>query len=172
MGAENPVRQGAGTYGDGMQMRAAAEGDRAFIVEMARLASSLEGRHPVPDADAPVVLAVLPGDDDVAVVAVDGDGSPVGAAWSHAHKPALLVDDDGRTVPEVILAVVPPARGRGIGAALLDAVADATRPSRSALSLNVHLLNPAVRLYIRKGFRVAGAGRGWYGVAMRRELDR
>jgi hypothetical protein len=36
--------------------------------------------------------------------------------------------------------------------------------------LNVHLRNPAARLYTRTGFRVAGKGRGWFGVAMTREL--
>jgi hypothetical protein len=39
------------------------------------------------------------------------------------------------------------------------------------LALNVHLRNPAARLYTRSGFRVlAGKGRGWFGVAMTRRL--
>jgi hypothetical protein len=42
--------------------------------------------------------------------------------------------------------------------------------SVSALALNVHLANPAARLYMRSGFRIAGAGRGWFGVAMVRAL--
>jgi hypothetical protein len=38
------------------------------------------------------------------------------------------------------------------------------------LSLNVHLRNPAARLYTRTGFEVAGKGRGPFGVAMVRTL--
>lgn len=40
------------------------------------------------------------------------------------------------------------------------------------LTLNVHLLNPAVRLYARTGFRAEVRGRGWYGVAMSRPSAR
>ncbi len=70
------------------------------------------------------------------------------------------------------MAVVVQARGRGVGTALVEALA-ARAPRRfSALTLNVHLLNPAARLYARTGFRVAGAGGGWFGVAMSRPLRR
>ena len=64
------------------------------------------------------------------------------------------------------------ARGRGIGGELLAAVAAEAPESFTALALNVHMRNPAARLYMRSGFRVAGNGRGWYGVAMVRPLDR
>jgi len=39
-----------------------------------------------------------------------------------------------------------------------------------ALTLNIHLRNPAARLYSRTGFSVAGADRGRLGVAMIRPL--
>jgi GNAT superfamily N-acetyltransferase len=154
-----------------MLIRAAVDGDRAFVVEMARLACSLEGRHAVPLAGEPEVAALLPGPADVTLVVVNEAGARLGAAWCHTHAPPLLLGEDGRPVPEVVLAVCPPSRGRGIGTALLDALADTARPAAAALCLNVHLLNPSVRLYIRTGFRVAGQGRGWYGVAMLRTLD-
>jgi len=52
-----------------------------------------------------------------------------------------------------------------------DALAEeAGGRSLPALTLNVHLRNPAARLYTRTGFRVAGAGRGWFGVAMIRHV--
>jgi len=38
------------------------------------------------------------------------------------------------------------------------------------LSLNVHLLNPAVHLYVQTGFEVAGRGRGLFGGAMVRAI--
>ena len=39
-------------------------------------------------------------------------------------------------------------------------VQEATRRYFTALALNVHLRNPATRLYMRTGFRVVGPGRG------------
>jgi GNAT superfamily N-acetyltransferase len=150
-------------------LRPAGVRDHGFIVEMARLACSLEGRHPVPPADAPEVLGMLPSDDTVAVVASDADGGVLlGAAWCHVHAPPLLLGEHGQPLPELVTAVRPEARGRGTGTALVEAVADAVS---GPICLNVHLLNPAVRLYVRTGFRVAGQGRGWYGVAMRRDRD-
>lgn len=68
------------------------------------------------------------------------------------------------------MAVVEEERRKGIGAAMVDAVAEAAK-CFSALALNVHIRNPAAHFYTRTGFRVAGMGRGWYGVAMSRPLS-
>jgi ribosomal protein S18 acetylase RimI-like enzyme len=68
------------------------------------------------------------------------------------------------------MAVTKAARGRGIGTALVEALVAKAGQDTDALTLNVHLRNPAARLYIRTGFVVAGQGRGPYGVAMRRLL--
>ncbi len=75
--------------------------------------------------------------------------------------------------PEICMAVAPGQRGRGVGTALLRALLDqADRDGRAVLVLNVHLRNTAaLRLYMACGFRVAGAGRGWFGVAMARAAD-
>ena len=54
------------------------------------------------------------------------------------------------------MAVREDARGRGIGGELLAAVAAEAPESCTALALNVHMRNPAARLYMRSGFRVAG----------------
>jgi ribosomal protein S18 acetylase RimI-like enzyme len=68
----------------------------------------------------------------------------------------------------VCIAVVLGYRGRGVGTRLLRALLDeADRHDVHALVLNVHLRNSAaLRLYMACGFRVAGAGRGWLGVAL------
>lgn len=153
-----------------MQVRPSQPTDRPFLIELARLACALEG-HPLPAGGDPEVLAILPGQTDAVVVATDDAGQPIGGAWWHLHSPPLVRDAGGQAVPEVVMAVLEVARGRGVGAALIEAlVQEASRRSVSALALNVHLANPAARLYMRTGFRVAGAGRGWFGVAMVRAL--
>ena len=152
-----------------MQLRRAKPQDRPFLVEMARLACALEDR-PLPAPGASEVLALLPGP-DAAIVATDDDGRPLGAAWWHLHEPPLLRDAKGEPVPELVMAVVEAERRKGIGAALVDALAEEAAKHFSVLALNVHIRNPAARLYTRTGFRVAGAGRGWFGVAMSRALE-
>ncbi len=95
---------------------------------------------------------------DAGVVAITTDGARLGAAWYRlfsAEEPGfgfIAVD-----VPELAMGVVPEARGRGIGGALLDALlALAREQGFRALSLAVDRQNPARRLYERKGFRDAG----------------
>ena len=154
-----------------MNLRLAQAEDRAFVIEMARIACTLDGR-PVPSADAPAVVALLPGAADVAVIAVDDDGELVGAAWWHIHNPPLIVDADDEPLPELAMAVVTHRRREGVGTALVEALARHAAQRYDALTLNVHLRNPAaVGLYVQTGFKVAGAGRGWYGVAMMRSLQ-
>jgi GNAT superfamily N-acetyltransferase len=150
-------------------LRRAEAADRPFLIEMARFACTLADR-PLPSPSDPDVLATLPGEADGALVACDSSQQPVGAAWWHVHEPPLLRDADGRTLPEMVMAVVEHARGRGVGTRLIEALIGEAARHHRLLTLNVHLLNPAVRLYVRSGFRVAGAGRGWYGVAMSRSL--
>ena len=79
--------------------------------------------------------------------------------------------DHGAALPEMAMAVIDSMRGQGVGTALIDALAREAANHYSTLTLNVHLRNPAARLYTRAGFRVEGKGRGWFGVAMSRELS-
>ena len=151
-----------------MKVRRARPEDRTFVVEMARLASTLEGR-PLPAADDPAVLALLPRETDLTLLATD-DARPVGAVWWHLHEPALLRDDADEPLPEMAMAVVEARRREGIGTALVESLAQEAARRYEALTLNVHLRNPAVELYMRTGFSVAGAGRGPFGVAMSRSL--
>lgn len=160
--------------------RDAHAGDEEFLVEMARQASAkgdwgvdeprVSDKHLIPDAAAPVVCAVLPPCVETAVIATSDTGRWVGAAWWHWHQPPLLVDANGEPLPEMLVAVVEDERGAGIGTALIEALADKASRRFTAIALNVHLRNPAARLYTRTGFRVAGQGRGWFGVAMKRDL--
>ena len=156
--------------GAGAQIRPAQPQDLHFIIEMARLSCTLEGRAS-PAPDDPDVIAVLPSQTDAAFVATDDEGGAIGAAWWHFHDPLLICDVNGTPLPELVIGVLDEARGQGIGTRLVNALVDeAARREFSALTLNVHLRNPAARLYMRAGFRVAAAGRGWFGVAMSRRL--
>jgi GNAT superfamily N-acetyltransferase len=95
---------------------------------------------------------------DTAVIALVG-GFPVGAAWYRlfgAERPGYGFVDE-RT-PELAIAVVPSARGKGVGSALLAALlARAREAGYPSISLSVDRNNAgAIELYQRHGFsRVA-----------------
>jgi len=87
------------------------------------------------------------------------DGFPVGAAWYRLFKSSRpgygFVDEK---TPELAIAVVPNARGRGVGSAMLDALLDRARASGyPAVSLSVDRRNGgAIHVYEQHGFeRVA-----------------
>lgn len=95
---------------------------------------------------------------DVGVVAVAA-GEPVGSCWARVfdrRDPGYgFVADD---VPELSLAVLAPARGLGIGRALLTACVDRVRSGGSpGVSLSVESGNrAAASLYRSVGFRTVG----------------
>jgi ribosomal protein S18 acetylase RimI-like enzyme len=97
---------------------------------------------------------------DAGVVSVDDDRR-LGAAWYRL----FTRDQPGygfvnEVTPELTVAVVGDARGKGIGTALLDTLLERGRQvGFEAISLSVEPDNPAVRLYERAGFtRVGGSG--------------
>ena len=93
--------------------------------------------------------------DDVAIIAEDA-GVPVGATWRRLYSEiepgyGFLSAE----IPEVSIGVRAEWRGHGIGSALLTALGeDARRSGVAALSLSVEHGNPALRLYVRQGFRI------------------
>jgi ribosomal protein S18 acetylase RimI-like enzyme len=129
----------------------------------------------MPDAGpGPVALYVKawgrPG--DTAVIAID-NGFPVGAAWYRLfsdRRPGFGFVDE--STPELAIAVVPSARGRGIGSALIDALsARAREAGHRAISLAVDSTNDgAIDLYRRHGFETVDE-RG-DSVTMRADLTR
>jgi ribosomal protein S18 acetylase RimI-like enzyme len=91
---------------------------------------------------------------DTAVVAID-DGFPVGAAWYRLfakERPGFGFVDE-RT-PELAIAVVPSARGKGVGSALLGTLLVRAREAgHTTISLGVDRANEgAIELYERHGF--------------------
>lgn len=78
---------------------------------------------------------------------IEHDGTPVGRLYvdvrrTHAH----LID----------IALLPQARGHGLGTALLMALQDYARERSIGLALFVEIYNPAQRLYRRLGFTDIG----------------
>ena len=148
-----------------MQIRSGRDHDRTFIAEMARLASVIEYR-PLPRPDAIEVIEMLPHTNDAVLVATDGPGNPIGATWWYFSEPPLMRATNGSPVPEMIVAVTKVEQGHGVGTALIQALVAKAADAFDQLALNVHIRNPAARLYRRAGFKVVGKGRGPLGVAM------
>lgn len=84
---------------------------------------------------------------------VTADGGEIGRLILHrAAVPWQIVD----------IALLPSSRGRGLGAALLDAVLTAAAEARAGVVLQVEMGNPARRLYARAGFSVTATEPPYY----------
>jgi ribosomal-protein-alanine N-acetyltransferase len=72
----------------------------------------------------------------------------------------------------LLVAVVPAARGRGLGRALLEhAARDASRRGAQTLFLEMRSNNPARDLYISFGFQPIGSRRDYYRLPDGQKLD-
>lgn len=152
-----------------VRLRAATVGDEAFIIEMARHACVIED-WPLPDPDDEEVRELLPPRGVVPIIAEEPGGSQVGAVWTYLSDPPLRVDAKGTPLRELCIGVAPGRRGSGVGGLLLDALFSDLATHFDAMCTNVHVRNPARRLYERKGFRVVGQGSGPLGLAMVKAL--
>jgi hypothetical protein len=90
--------------------------------------------------------------------------------WTYQSNPPLCCDPAGVPLPELCIGVALWRRGAGIGGLLLDAFFAALAGEFDTMCTNVHVRNPARRLYERKGFRVVGQGNRPLGLAMVKEL--
>ena len=151
-------------------IREAVAGDAEFLADMLVAAANWSpqwrpmSRRRVLSAPATAhYIAGWPRDTDLGVIAEAGiarTGSrPAGAAWLRffpASDPGYgFVAPD---VPELTIGVAAPWRGRGVGRALLRAVADRARAAGvERVSLSVERKNFARALYLSEGFAVTDA---------------
>jgi GNAT superfamily N-acetyltransferase len=100
-------------------------------------------------------IAGWPRDTDLGVIA-EADGEPAGAAWLRflpASDPGYgFVSPD---IPELTIGVAAGWRGRGIGRALLRAIAELARQAGiRQISLSVERKNFAQQLYLSEGYHI------------------
>jgi len=91
---------------------------------------------------------------DTGVMAVRTDtGTALGAAWFRlwygSERGYGFISPD---IPEMSVSVMPAMRGRGIGTELIGALLALADTRFCAVSLNVHMKNPAISLYVKFGF--------------------
>jgi ribosomal protein S18 acetylase RimI-like enzyme len=72
------------------------------------------------------------------------NGTPIGRLYVNTRPEDLRIMD---------IALVPEARGRGIGGMLLQQLLDRAGAEGKSVSIHVEINNPALRLYERLGFR-------------------
>lgn len=100
-------------------------------------------------------IAGWPRDSDLGVVA-EADSERMGAAWLRFHP----VADPGHgfvaaDVPELTVGVAAHWRGRGVGRALLRAIAEqALSAGIRRISLSVERKNFAQKLYLSEGYKI------------------
>lgn len=149
-------------------VRPAEVGDETFLRQMLHLALYVPDGAALPESvlDEPQLRHYFAGfgqqEGDLGVIAVDSqDGEApvgVGACWLRRFPP----DHPGYgwvapDVPELSIAVIPEARGHGLGTGLIESVLE-TAAARGVerVSLSVDPRSPAHRLYRRLGFERVG----------------
>lgn len=84
---------------------------------------------------------------DAEFLVIERDGEAVGRLYLHWRPDALRIVD---------IALLPQARGCGLGRALLEALLARAADESRTVSIHVEQMNPAMRLYRRLGFEKIG----------------
>ena len=159
------MNRGQAAGGSSWGIRRAAAGDGEFLADMLAEAVNWSPewkprsrRRVLADPRTARYIAGWPRDTDLGVIAEAGR-EPVGAAWVRffpASDPGYGFA--GLDVPELTIGVAVSWRGRGVGRALLRAIAaSAAEAGTGRISLSVERGNFARRLYLSEGYAVADA---------------
>ena len=149
-------------------VRPAIPDDGSFLADMVVEAANWRsgGTRPRPtvlaDPASRVYVAGWQRPADRGVVALDGDGRPVGAAWYRLFAADAAAHGFVAVgVPELIIGVRPLWRAQGVGRVLMQSLAETARAAGFArLALSVEHGNFAESLYRSEGFVVVGTGSG------------
>lgn len=90
---------------------------------------------------------------DLGVIARDGFGEAIGAAWLRLGGAQGSYKLGDQQVPELATAVIPRARRRGVGSVLMRNLIESARLYYPRIVLSVRQENAAVLFYSRLGFR-------------------
>lgn len=107
-------------------------------------------------------------------VVVDADGVPIPERPGNAATPAGFVLTRHVLDEEelLLIAVVPGARQRGVGAALIELLFRAARTRKvTRIFLEMRRGNPAIHLYRKFGFEPIGERRNYYRMANGEQVD-
>ena len=81
---------------------------------------------------------------EAAFLVIERDGQPIGR---------IYIDRDLEEVRLIDIALIPEARGAGLGTQLLQEILDEARAQVKRVTIHVERFNPAMRLYQRLGFQ-------------------
>ncbi len=151
---------------NGIAIRDARADDVALLNRILLVAINWNPNRPAADErvvrarpDLRHYIEAWPRSGDLGVVAESATSGPIAAAWLRRFP----AEDPGygfvaADVPELTIGVLEGYRGRGVGAALLDAlIGRASARGNRAISLSVERGNEAVHLYRSRGFREVGS---------------
>ena len=79
-----------------------------------------------------------------AFLVIEHDGKPIGR---------IYIDRSTDEICLVDIALIPEARGKGLGRELIQEILDEARQTGKRVAIHVERFNPAMRLYERLGFK-------------------
>ena len=79
-----------------------------------------------------------------AFLVIERDGKPIGR---------IYIDRGTDEICLVDIALIPEARGKGLGRELIEEILDEARQTGKRVAIHVERFNPAMRLYERLGFK-------------------
>ena len=152
-------RQNSKVQGKPMKLRAVNSEDEEFLWEAQSHAALLDSKGDPAAAvqSNPALARYVEGwgrIGDIGVIA-EYENKPVGAAWCRLFRKETpgygWLDEE---TPEISVAILPEFRQKGVGTSLLIRLLEVTCEKNKMISLAVRSTNPALRLYLRLGFRV------------------
>ena len=140
-----------------MKIRNLNSSDSKYLEELIYHAIFIPSGEEKPDRtiifnpDVYVYIEYFGQESDTGVVA-EVDGELVGGAWTRIINGYGSIDDK---TPELAISIIPEFRGQGVGTELINALFERLiKKGYKKTSLAVQKENPAVRFYLRLGYKI------------------